>query len=116
MLIKAVEKNNPGKSFNKIVEGPWYHGEWANDDGTHHGNIQFGSNTSEYYQQHLEIPFFNYFLKGKGDISQIGEANVFITGANEWKTFATWPPANKEDKGFIPATRREFRLVKTFSQ
>ena len=95
---KAAEKNNPGKSFNKIVEGPWYHGEWANDDGTHHGNIQFGSNTSEYYQQHLEIPFFNYFLKGKGDISQIGEANVFITGANEWKTFATWPPANKEDK------------------
>ena len=95
---KAAEKNNPGKSFNKIVEGPWYHGEWANHDGMHHGNIQFGSNTSEYYQQHFEIPFFNYFLKGKGDISQIGEANVFITGANQWKTFAKWPPANEENK------------------
>ncbi|HEY5408005.1 MAG TPA: CocE/NonD family hydrolase [Ginsengibacter sp.] len=95
---KAAEKNNPGKSFNKIVDGPWYHGEWANHDGTHHGNIQFGSNTSEYYQQHFEIPFFNYFLKGKGDISQIGEANVFITGANQWKTFAKWPPANEENK------------------
>ena len=95
---KAAEKNNPGKAFNKIVDGPWYHGQWASNDGTHHGNIQFGANTSEYYQQHFEIPFFNYFLKGKGDISQIGEANVFITGANEWKAFSSWPPENKQDK------------------
>lgn len=95
---KAAEKNNPGKSFNRIVEGPWFHDQWAGHDGTHHGNIQFGSNTSEYYQQHFEIPFFNYFLKGKGDISQIGEANIFITGANEWKTFSQWPPAGTQDK------------------
>ena len=95
---KAAEQNNPGKAFNKIVEGPWYHDQWANYDGTHHGNIQFGSNTSNYYQQHFEIPFFNYFLKGKGDIAQIAEANVFVTGANEWKKFAQWPPADKEDK------------------
>ncbi len=95
---KAAEQNNPGKAFNKIVEGPWYHDQWSNHDGTHHGNIQFGSNTSEYYQQHFEIPFFNYFLKGKGDISQIAEANIFITGANEWKSFTQWPPSNKEDE------------------
>ena len=95
---KAAEQNNPGKAFNKIVEGPWYHDQWANYDGTHHGNIQFGSNTSNYYQQHFEIPFFNYFLKGKGDIAQIAEANVFVTGANEWKKFTQWPPADKEDK------------------
>lgn len=95
---KAAEKNNPGKAFNKIVEGPWYHTEWANHDGTHHGNIEFGSNTSEYYQQHFEIPFFNYFLKGKGDVSKIGEANVYITGANTWQTFSQWPPVNEEAK------------------
>ena len=39
---KAAEKNNPGKAFNKIVEGPWYHGQWAHYDGSHLGNIQFG--------------------------------------------------------------------------
>ena len=89
---KAAEENNPGKVFNKIVEGPWYHGQWSGQDGTHHGNIYFGSNTSEYYQQQIEIPFFNYFLKGKGDISQIAEANIFITGANKWETFEQWPP------------------------
>ncbi len=95
---KAAEQNNPGKAFNKIVEGPWYHDQWSNQDGTHHGNIQFGSNTSYYYQQHFEIPFFNYFLKGKGDIAAIAEANIFVTGANEWKSFTKWPPENKEDK------------------
>ncbi|CAN5162505.1 CocE/NonD family hydrolase [soil metagenome] len=95
---KAAEENNPGKAFNKIVEGPWYHGQWANNDGTHHGNIQFGSNTSEYYQQHFEVPFFNYFLKGKGDAAQIAEANIYITGANQWKAFEQWPPAGKADE------------------
>jgi uncharacterized protein len=95
---KATEQNNPGKAFNKIVEGPWYHGQWASNDGTHLGNIYFGSNTSEWYQQNIAIPFFNYFLKGKGDISKIAEANIFITGANEWKTFSKWPPAEKQDK------------------
>ena len=89
---KAAEQNNPGKTFNKIVEGPWYHGQWASGDGTHLGNIYFGSNTSQYYQQHFEIPFFNYFLKGEGDISQIAEANIFITGIDEWRSFKQWPP------------------------
>lgn len=95
---KAAEQNNPGKAFNKIVEGPWYHGQWASNDGTHLGNADFGSNTSKWYQQNIEVPFFNYFLKGKGDVSKIAEANVFITGANEWHTFDTWPPANKQDE------------------
>jgi putative CocE/NonD family hydrolase len=95
---KAAEINNPGKTFNKIVEGPWFHGQWASRDGSHLGNIRFGANTSEWYQQHIELPFFNYFLKGEGDLSQLAEATIFITGKNEWHNFSKWPPAEKEDK------------------
>jgi len=95
---KAAEQNNPGKVFNKIVDGPWYHGQWASNDGTHLGNVRFGSNTAEWYQQNIEIPFFNYFLKGKGDVSNIAEANIFLSGANKWTTFTQWPPAGKTDK------------------
>lgn len=95
---KAAEQNNKGKVFNKIVEGPWYHGQWSSNDGTHHGNVQWGSNTSEYYQKNFEIPFFNYFLKDEGDISEIAEANIFITGENKWHSFKQWPPENKIDK------------------
>jgi putative CocE/NonD family hydrolase len=97
-LYKAIEKKNPSNHFNKLVMGPWYHGQWSSTDGTHLGNVQFGSNTSYWYQNNVEIPFFNYFLKGKGDLSQLTEATIFISGANEWKHFAQWPPAEKEDK------------------
>jgi hypothetical protein len=95
---KGAEANNPGKEFNKIVMGPWYHNQWAHSDGTHLGNVNFGSNTSLWYQQNIEIPFFNYFLKGTGDVSRIAEANVFLTGANIWQQYDRWPPAAAEDK------------------
>lgn len=95
---KAAEANNPGKEFNKLVMGPWYHTQWANRDGTHLGNIDFGSNTSVWYQQMIEIPFFNYYLKGKGDLNKLAEANIFVTGENNWHQFEQWPPAGSEDK------------------
>jgi uncharacterized protein len=98
---KAAEKNNPGKEFNRLVMGPWYHTQWANGDGTHVGNIYFDNNTSLWYQQNIEIPFFNYFLKGEGDISKISEANVFITGENTWHYFNQWPPEDKTDKAIF---------------
>lgn len=92
-LYEAIEKSNPNLK-NQIVMGPWYHGGWSRGDGSNLGNVQFGSKTSEYYQQNIEIPFFNFYLKGKGNIEQIKEANVFFTGENTWKTFDVWPPAN----------------------
>jgi putative CocE/NonD family hydrolase len=95
---RAAEENNPGKEFNKLVMGPWYHVQWANRDGTHLGNVSFGSNTSLWYQQMIEIPFFNYFLKGKGDVSRFAEATIFLTGENQWREFDQWPPAGKVDK------------------
>jgi len=97
-LYKAIETKNPSSHFNKLVMGPWFHGQWSTSDGTHLGNVQFGSNTSFSYQNNIEIPFFNYYLKGKGDISQISEANIFLSGANEWKHFSQWPPAESESK------------------
>lgn len=91
---RAAEQNNPGKAFNKIVMGPWYHGQWASNDGTHMGNVRWGSNTSEWYQQNIEIPFFNYYLLDKGAALQIPEATIFISGQNQWHKFDQWPPAN----------------------
>jgi putative CocE/NonD family hydrolase len=97
-LYKAIETKNPSSHFNKLVMGPWFHGQWSTSDGTHLGNVQFGSNTSFWYQNNIEIPFFNYYLKGKGDISKISEANIFLSGANEWRQFSQWPPAESESK------------------
>jgi len=90
-LYKAIEKQNPG-IHNKIVMGPWSHGQWASRDGNSLGNIKFGSNTSFWYQNNIEIPFFNYYLKGKGDVPNIAEATIFFTGENQWKKLDQWPP------------------------
>jgi putative CocE/NonD family hydrolase len=90
---KALEKQNPGAS-NRIVMGPWYHGQWGSPDGTYLGHIKFGSNTATWYQENIEVPFFNYYLKGKGPEPDISEATVFFTGENEWKRLPAWPPAN----------------------
>ncbi|MBP1650062.1 MAG: peptidase [Bacteroidetes bacterium] len=90
---KAIEKLSPDAN-NRIVMGPWYHGQWGSNDGTHLGNVHFDSNTSEYYQDNIEVPFFNYYLKGKGASPDIAEATVFFTGENQWRKFQQWPPAN----------------------
>ena len=92
---KAIETKNPGAN-NRLVMGPWYHGQWASNDGTHLGNIRFGSNTAEYYANNIEIPFFNYYLKGKGPAPDIAEATIFFSGENKWKQLPKWPPANME--------------------
>ncbi len=94
----STEKDNPGKKFNKLVMGPWYHGEWAGNDGTYLGDINFGSNTSTWYQQNVEIPFFNYYLKGEGSLQDLPEVTVFVTGSDEWKKFNHWPPKETENK------------------
>lgn len=94
---KSAEINNPGKDFNKIVMGPWYHTQWAGEDGTRLGNVYFGSNTATWYQQNIEVPFFNWYLKGKGDISHLAEATIFMTGENSWRQFKKWPPIEKKD-------------------
>ncbi len=97
-LYKAIEKKNSADHFNKLVMGPWYHGQWASVDGTHLGNVLFNANTSFWYQNNIEIPFFNYYLKGKGDISKQAEASIFFSGENKWRTYPQWPPADKQDK------------------
>ena len=88
---QAIEQKSPGTN-NKLVMGPWFHGQWARGDGSSLGNVQFGSKTSEWYRENLELPFFNFYLKGKGDVNNIAEANIFFTGENKWKQLPVWPP------------------------
>jgi putative CocE/NonD family hydrolase len=80
---KAIDKQSP-ETNNRLVMGPWYHEQWRNNDGTHLGNVQWGSNTSKYYADNIEIPFFEYYLRGVGSVESISKATVFFTGENKW--------------------------------
>jgi uncharacterized protein len=74
-----------------LVGGPWNHGGFAFGDGDRLGNINFGSKTAAYYRENIELPFFLYYLKGKGD-GKFPKAWVFQTGLNQWRKFDDWPP------------------------
>ena len=86
---KATEQQNTPND-NRLVMGPWTHGAWEAQKWDHFAGYQFGGDLNVKYQQ-LEFDFFNHYLKNKGNFTA-GEATIFITGSNKWKTFNAWPP------------------------
>jgi putative CocE/NonD family hydrolase len=88
--FNAISKMNP-ETPTTIVEGPWVHGGWARNDGSHLGDIQFNAKTSEYFRASVQFPFFEHYLKGKSAGAQ-PKAVVFETGTNVWRHFEQWPP------------------------
>jgi putative CocE/NonD family hydrolase len=87
---KKAEANNPGAQ-NYLVMGPWYHGQWSSNDGTKLGDIRFQQNTALWYQEHVEMPFFEKVLRDDKPAA-LAEAVVFETGANQWRHLDAWPP------------------------
>lgn len=86
---RAIEQNNP-RSDNRLVIGPWSHGGWAREKGTHVGDTTFGFATSPGYLKRIEFPFFEHHLKGKPKPA-LSEATIFETGANRWRHLDSWP-------------------------
>lgn len=110
-IYESTEAKNPN-SDNRLVMGPWRHGGWVRDDGTHLGNIKFGTETSEFYQAQVETPFFEYHLKDRGTLD-LPEALVFATGANEWHRFDSWPPRNLRPASLRMAANGRLTLSST---
>jgi putative CocE/NonD family hydrolase len=73
--------------------GPWFHGGWSRSPGDKLGDISFGSNTSEFFANEIELPFFRHYLKGAPEPA-LPKAYVFETGKNAWKNEQQWPPSN----------------------
>ena len=89
-IYEIMEKNDPDH-LNYLVAGPWNHGGWARSSGKSLGAISFGSDTSLYFRQKIEAPWFAYWLKNKGTLP-LKEALLFQTGSNKWVQFDSWPP------------------------
>jgi hypothetical protein len=102
-LFRASEKNGPSAP-STLVMGPWPHGGWADMDGDKLGNLDFGSKTGEFYRDNIELPFFVYHLKDKGNglktspEGSIPKAWLFETGTNQWLRFDAWPPGDAQER------------------
>jgi putative CocE/NonD family hydrolase len=88
-IYELMERHDTQRR-NHFVAGPWNHGGW-NGDGRKLGAIDFGSDTSQYYREKIFQPWFDYWLRGQGEL-KLAEATVFETGANQWKEYEAWPP------------------------
>ncbi len=109
-LYKAIETANPGH-YNKITMGPWFHGAWGGrSNGSYLGAAKFGSNTAYWYQQNVELPFFEHFLNNK-PATDIAEATVFFSGSNEWKHYNEWPVKQMKEQPlfFLPGGKLSFK-------
>jgi putative CocE/NonD family hydrolase len=89
----AANAHSPG--HHTLVMGPWSHGQWGGDGADSLGFIGWGQNTSEYFVDSIEAPFFEYYLRGRGSAHR-WESAVFETGANAWHYLNRWPPQEAE--------------------
>ncbi|HEV3204629.1 MAG TPA: CocE/NonD family hydrolase [Gemmataceae bacterium] len=93
---KRVESTSP-ETTNILVMGPWQHGGWNRTDGAGLGHVGFNAKTAVFYREKIELPFFEFHLKGKGKYTH-PEAWVFETGTNLWRKHDAWPPKDARAK------------------
>ncbi len=97
MATYARLEKSDSKHLNYLVAGPWNHGGWGGGPGKSLGEIPFGSDTSVYFRQKIEVPWFEYWLKDKGSLP-LKEALLFQTGTDNWVQFDSWPPREAQTK------------------
>ena len=91
---RAIETQNSPDISNRLVMGPWSHGQWNAGKAENLGNIFWGLDANEYFHE-LEYKFFSYYLTGEGDMD-LAEATIFNTGTRKWMTYDQWPPSNTD--------------------
>ncbi len=97
MATYARLEKSDSKHLNYLVAGPWNHGGWGGGSGNSLGAIPFGSDTSLYFRQNIEAPWFAYWLKDKGALP-LKEAELFQTGSDKWVQFNSWPPREAQTR------------------
>ena len=88
---------------NRLVMGPWYHGQWNTTQGDSLGAIAWGMPTTKFYEDSIEVPFFNYYLLDNQPAPRKFAAAVFETGGNAWHFVEAWPPRNAVPTSFYLA-------------
>jgi len=95
----AAERQSPG-AVNRLVMGPWSHGQWNGVRGDSLGEVGWGSMTAVFFNDSIEAPFFSHYLLDSAPPPHAAEAAVFETGTDAWRFLAEWPPRNTTATSF----------------
>jgi putative CocE/NonD family hydrolase len=93
-VYHQIEKYSP-ESNNFLYVGPFEHAGWnEHPDGNSLGNIRFKGSPAVYFREEIQLPFFRFYLKDKGEFN-LSKVMAYETGANQMHTFDHWPPTDR---------------------
>ena len=88
-LYQAIKNQSPETEL-YLAFGPWWHGAWTRRDFQGFGNVYFGNNSSAYYMDNIQYPFFRYYLENEGEKPE-NHVSIFYSGKNDWEFYDEWP-------------------------
>jgi predicted acyl esterase len=100
MVLDAYENikaRSPAADQQVLLVGPWVHNDFLNG-GTSAGDEEFGPEAAYGLDRAMEltVEWFDATMRGDSEkLSLKSPVRVFVTGANEWRDFGSWPPASE---------------------
>jgi putative CocE/NonD family hydrolase len=94
-VYRAIKPKDKSGDMVKLVMGPWHHGQEI-EAGSSLGAIQFGSDTSKYFREHILRPYLAQYLKDGAPKADIAPVTAYQTGTNQWQRLNHWPLACEE--------------------
>lgn len=92
-LWRQLEEHAGGHELRQLLIGPWDHGQCYAGGATRYGPYELGERAVIDLVA-LRLAFFDRHLRQQGPGAALGaRVKAFITGANEWRLFDTFPPA-----------------------
>ena len=73
--------------------------------------MPFNAKTGEFYREKIEFPFFEYYLKGKGDAEAARGLGV-RDRTNQWRKYDAWPPKDAKPQVALPPRRAASSAVR----
>lgn len=83
----AERAGDDGRRLQKLVVGPWVHVPWGPISGVRN----FGAAAFNRLDE-LQLEWFDYWLKGIGDVRAWPNVRLFVMGEDRWRDYDGWPP------------------------
>lgn len=89
---RGLMANASNRDRHFLLAGPWLHIETFRGGSTKIGEMEF-SPESIVDTKAIHLAFFDWCLKGTSSRFDAPRARVYVTGANVWRSFDSYPPA-----------------------
>ena len=91
-VYRAIKPKDSSGNMVRLVMGPWHHGQEI-DEGSSLGAIRFGSDTAQYFREHILRPYLAQYLKDGAPKADLAAVTAYQTGTNQWQRLDRWPLA-----------------------